>query len=83
MVSPDERVIIEFVKVGAYVKVSAIDPTTRVEVSIVGDPLVSQAKLEQTAVQKLKYVLNKRKKREGAFQKESGDIMAIKFSSRF
>ncbi len=63
MVSPDERVIIEFVKVGAYVKVSAIDPKTRVEVSIVGDPLVSQAKLEQTAVQKLKYVLNKRKKR--------------------
>ena len=38
MASPDERVIIEFVKVGAYVKVSAIDPTTRVEVSIVGDP---------------------------------------------
>ena len=64
MVSPDERVIIEFVKVGAYVKVSAIDPTTRVEVSIVGDPLVAQAKLEQTAVQKLKYVLNKRKKRD-------------------
>ena len=64
MVSPDERVIIEFVKVGAYVKVSAIDPTTRVEVSIVGDPLVSQAKLEQTAVQKLKYVLNKREKRD-------------------
>jgi hypothetical protein len=64
MVSPDERVIIEFVKVGAYVKVSAIDPKTRVEVSIVGDPLVSQAKLEQTAVQKLKYVLNKRKKRD-------------------
>ncbi len=64
MVSPDERVIIEFVKVGAYVKVSAIDPTTRVEVSIVGDPLVSQAKLEQTAVQKLKYVLNKRKNRD-------------------
>jgi len=64
MVSPDERVIIEFVKVGAYVKVSAIDPATRVEVSIVGDPLVSQTKLEQTAVQKLKYVLNKRKKRD-------------------
>ena len=64
MVSPDERVIIEFVKVGAYVKVSAIDPTTRVEVSIVGDPSVSQTKLEQTAVQKLKYVLNKRKKRD-------------------
>ena len=64
MVSPDERVIIEFVKVGAYVKVSAIDPTTRVEVSIVGDASVSQALLERTAVQKLKYVLNKREKRD-------------------
>ena len=58
---PDKRVIIEFVKVGAYVKVSAIDPTTKVEVSIVGDPSMSQATLEQTAVQKLKYVLRKRK----------------------
>ena len=64
MVSPDKRVIIEFVKVGAYVKVSAIDPTTRVEVSIVGDPSMSQATLERTAVQKLKYVLNKREKRD-------------------
>ena len=43
---------------------SAIDPTTRVEVSIVGDPSVSRATLERTAVQKLKYVLNKRDKRD-------------------
>ena len=62
MASPDKRVIIEFVKVGAYVKVSAIDPTTRVEVSIVGDPSMSQSILERTAVQKLNYVLTKRKK---------------------
>ena len=61
MTSLDKRVIIEFVKVGAYVKVSAIDPTTRIEVSIVGDPSMSQATLERTAVQKLKYVLNKPK----------------------
>ena len=57
----DKRVIIEFVKVGAYVKVSAIDPTTKVEVSIVGDPSMSQATLERTAVQKLEYVLHKRR----------------------
>jgi len=61
MASLDKRVIVEFVKVGAYVKVSAIDPTTRVEVSIVGDPSMSQATLERTVVQKLRYVLNKRK----------------------
>ena len=64
MASPDKRVIIEFVKVGAYVKVSAIDPITRVEVSIVGDPSMSQSILERTAVQKLNYVLNKRKKKD-------------------
>tara|TARA_B100000575_G_C23084676_1_gene625074 strand:- start:974 stop:1168 length:195 start_codon:yes stop_codon:yes gene_type:complete len=62
MAAPDKRVIIEFVKVGAYVKVSAIDPLTRVEVSIVGDPSMSQTTLERTALQKLNYVLNKRKK---------------------
>ena len=62
MAAPDKRVIIEFVKVGAYVKVSAIDPATRVEVSIVGDPSMSQSILERTAVQKLNYVLTKRKK---------------------
>tara|TARA_Y100001954_G_scaffold188664_1_gene202130 strand:- start:430 stop:624 length:195 start_codon:yes stop_codon:yes gene_type:complete len=61
MASLDKRVIVEFVKVGAYVKVSAIDPTTKVEVSIVGDPSMSQTTLERTVVQKLKYVLNKRK----------------------
>lgn len=60
--SEDTRVIIEFVKVGAYVKVSAIDPLTRVEVSIVGDPSTSQARLEKTALKKLNYVLDKRKK---------------------
>ena len=64
MASPDKRVIIEFIKVGAYVKVSAIDPITRVEVSIVGDPSMSQSILERTAVQKLNYVLNKRKKKD-------------------
>ena len=32
------EVIIEFYQVGAYVKVSAIDPATHTEVSIVGDP---------------------------------------------
>ena len=63
MASPDKTVIIELVKVGAYVKVSAIDPSTKVEVSIVGDPSVSQATLQRTAVQKLKYILNKREKR--------------------
>ena len=54
------RVIIEYIPVGKYVKVSAIDPKTRVEVSIVGDPKQGEAVLKRTAVRKLHYVLQKR-----------------------
>ena len=56
----DKRVIIEFIKVGAYVKVSAIDPLSSVEVSIVGDPASSQERLKSTVLKKLNFVLAKR-----------------------
>ena len=56
----DTRIIIEFVHVGAYVKVSAIDPVTRVEVSIVGDPATSETTLKRAAVKKLDFVLTKK-----------------------
>jgi len=56
----DKRVIIEFIKVGAYVKVSAIDPVSSVEVSIVGDPASSQERLKSTVLKKLNFVLSKR-----------------------
>ena len=49
--------LIEFHHVGAYVKVSAIDPDTLTEVSIVGDPAAGQAALERAALRKLEYVL--------------------------
>ena len=55
----DNRVIIEFIKVGAYVKVSAIDPLSSVEVSIVGDPASSQERLKSTVLKKLNFVLSK------------------------
>ncbi len=55
-----QRVIIECIPVGKYVKVSAIDPKTRVEVSIVGDPKQGEAVLKRTAVRKLRYVLHKK-----------------------
>ena len=38
------EVLIEYHRVGAYVKVSAIDPVTRTEVSIVGDPKRSEGR---------------------------------------
>ena len=56
----DSRIIIEFVQVGAYVKVSAIDPVSLFEVSIVGDPSASRNTLEQIAIKKLKFVLSKK-----------------------
>ncbi len=52
-----KEVIIEFHPVGAYVKVSAIDPETLTEVSIVGDPQAGEARLKRVAMQRLEYVL--------------------------
>ncbi|MCR9073052.1 MAG: hypothetical protein NXI18_15155 [Alphaproteobacteria bacterium] len=54
--------ILEFIPRGAYVKVSAIDPATGTEVSIVGDPMRGEAALRQLAIRKLEYVMNKQKK---------------------
>ena len=59
----DTNYIIEFIPMGNYVKVSAIDPDSGREVSIVGDPKRSDKELEQIAVQKLLYVLNKENKK--------------------
>lgn len=51
------EIIVEFVPCGAYVKVSAVDAATGVEVSIVGDPARGEAALERLAVRKLDYVM--------------------------
>jgi hypothetical protein len=52
--------LVEFRAVGSSVKVTALDPVTLVEVSIVGPTNVSEAELSRLAVRKLKYMLNKR-----------------------
>jgi hypothetical protein len=57
----NDGVIFEFVSVGAYVKVSAIDPVTGIEASIVGDPLSGETILRRTALRKLQFVLDKKK----------------------
>jgi hypothetical protein len=54
--------LIEFHHIGAYVKVSVIDPVTNTEASIVGDPRASEAELTRLAVRKMEYVLEKNKK---------------------
>jgi len=56
----DGGIIYEFIQVGNSVKVTAVDPVTFLEVSIVGSPLVSDAELMRLARRKLDYVLAKR-----------------------
>lgn len=53
------EVLFEFRRIGAYVKVSAIDCLTGLEVSIVGDAKAGEVRLKQTALKKLEYVLAK------------------------
>ncbi len=55
--------IIEFVRVGRQVKVTACDPETGMEAVIVGPTNASKKHLTDTAVRKLQYQL----------QKESGE----------
>lgn len=52
--------IVEYVSHGDYMKVSAIDPVTRREVSIVGDPAAGREALARIAIRKLRFVLNKK-----------------------
>ena len=66
MAQPSGReVLIEFHQIGNSVKVTAVDPVTAVEVSIVGAANASQEMLKRLAVRKLDYVLEKQKKESG------------------
>ncbi|MDG1286620.1 MAG: hypothetical protein P8P30_03540 [Rickettsiales bacterium] len=52
--------IIEFIHQGRYVKVTAIDPVTGIEASIVGDPKAPEQTLQELAIKRLAYVIKKR-----------------------
>lgn len=54
-----EGYIVEFLQIGQSVKVSAVDPATGLEVSIVGSPLSSREMLSRTAIRKLEERLAK------------------------
>jgi len=58
--SDDQGYIIEFHRVGNAVKVTAMDPVTLTEVSIVGPHNVGDTELTRVVVRKLEYVLAKR-----------------------
>jgi hypothetical protein len=55
-----DEVILEYQRVGAVVKVSAVDPETLVEVTIQGPAAWGEAALRRTALSKLRYVLARR-----------------------
>jgi hypothetical protein len=52
-------ILIEFVVQGAFVKVTAVDPVTGLEASIVGPANASQRILAEQARRKLDYVTRK------------------------
>jgi hypothetical protein len=52
--------IVEFVPLGAFVRVSAIDPESLTEVSIVGPVKATRHDLERAVMRKLAFVLGKR-----------------------
>lgn len=58
--SEADNYIIEFTQIGGSVKVTAFDPKTMTEVSIVGGAQYSQEFLSRQVVKKLEYVLSKR-----------------------
>ncbi|WP_374655738.1 hypothetical protein [Dongia sp.] len=53
--------IVEFHQVGAYVKVSAMDPVTLIEVSMPVPANLPQHQAAQAAIRKLEFVLARRK----------------------
>jgi hypothetical protein len=52
-------IIFEFINMGAYVKVSAIDTRTGTEVSIVGDPKRGELALRRVVLRKLERAMEK------------------------
>ncbi|WP_207456171.1 hypothetical protein [Azospirillum sp. SYSU D00513] len=67
MADGDGEVLIEYQRIGNYMKAIAIDPKTGREVSVAGPATGSRELLTRTAVNKLRFVL----KRE-AEQKKAG-----------
>ena len=59
-----KEVLFEFVIEGNFVKVSAVDPVTCTEISIVGDRRTSKSTLEKIATRKLIWVLKRKSKKQ-------------------
>jgi hypothetical protein len=59
--SAEREVIFEFLRIGAALKVTAIDAASGTEVSMVGDPNAGQETLRRLAKQKLDYVISRKR----------------------
>lgn len=59
--SRDTNYILEFITLGNSVKVTAIDPVTGREATIVGSTKHTEKQLSDLAIKKLKYVIEKKK----------------------
>lgn len=57
-----KEVLIEFQQIGNAVKVTALDPETYTEVSIMGPSSAGREVLKRNAINKLQYVLSKKNK---------------------
>lgn len=57
---PGREVIFEFFPVGQYVRVSAMDTRTLVEISIQGPASAPEEVLKRNALKRLEYVLRKK-----------------------
>ena len=57
------EVILEFQQIGNAVKVTAVDPVSLVEVSIMGPVSAGREMLKRNAIRKLNYVLAKQGKK--------------------
>lgn len=56
------QILYEYIRQGAYVKVTAIEPETKVEASVVVPANLPQEQMQVHALQKLLYVLKKMEK---------------------
>lgn len=58
--SAEREVIFEFLRIGAALKVTAVDVASGIEASMVGDPNAGQETLRRLAKQKLDYVMSRK-----------------------
>lgn len=59
MSGSDDDILLEFQRIGSYMKVTAVDAATGTEVSVAGPATGSRELLKRTAVNKLHYVMKR------------------------